>query len=511
MPGLASALLAVTPPAGGSTTDPVSQGIVAAVIVAVFVLLALEKAHRVLVVFAAAALLWAVTYATPYRLISFEQAKDAIDLNVLFLLAGMMAIVGVLKTTGVFPWAVGRILAYARGRPPLIQSLVAWFTGVVSALADNVTTVIFVTPMAQEMAHRTRVPAAAYLLPVVMAANIGGTATLIGDPPNIMIGSGAGLSFMAFIEALAVPVVWMMLLLQVVSRRWYRTQLSPPPAPEAAVEPHVITDPALLRWALGITAVVFAGFATHSLTHMPVAVPALVGAGFLLVVQDVLYMRRHRPGRKDRVHGLLKVIEHEIEWPTLTFFAFLFIAVGAAVATGLIDTLAGGLLWLIETGRHAFGLDPLATLLFAALMICWVSGVASAVIDNIPFVAVSIPVVARLTTELPGDTGILWWALALGACLGGNGSAIGASANVTVLGLAEKGGTRISFAEFTRFGATVMALTLVVASAFLAGYVYLGGGMTTAIGLAGLPVAGVGLALGARRRRATGTASARPG
>ncbi len=144
-------------------------------------------------------------------------------------------------------------------------------------------------------------------------------------------------------------------------------------------------------------------------------------------------------------------------------------------------------------------------------MICWVSGVASAVIDNIPFVAVSIPVVARLTTELPGDTVILWWALALGACLGGNGSAIGASANVTVLGLAEKGGTRISFAEFTRFGATVMALTLVVASGFLAGYVYLGGGVTTAIGLAGLPVAGVGLALGARRRRATGTASARPG
>ena len=145
------------------------------------------------------------------------------------------------------------------------------------------------------------------------------------------------------------------------------------------------------------------------------------------------------------------MIEKEIEWPTLSFFAFLFIAVGAAVATGLIDTMANGLGWVINQGRDSLGLSPQGTILFAALMILWASGILSALIDNIPYVAVTIPIVARLIDTLPGHPNTLWWALALGACLGGNGTLIGASANVTTIGLAEKGGTRISFSEFTRF------------------------------------------------------------
>lgn len=481
-----------------STTDPFSQGLVAAVIALVFVLLALEKAHRVLVVFSAVAVLWAITYLTPWKLITFERAGAALDLNVLFLLAAMMAAVGVLKTTGVFPWAVAGLLHQARGRPTLIQSLIAWFTGLVSAIADNVTTVIFVTPMAQEMARRTRVRAIAFLLPMVMAANIGGTATLIGDPPNIMIGSSAGIGFLEFPRQLAVPVLWMMVVLGWLSRWYFRRDLAAG-GEDREFEVPALHDPVLLRWALAIFAVMFVGFVTHGLTGMPVAVPAVIGAAAMLLVQDVLYVRRHRPSHTERLHGLVTVIEKEIEWPTLSFFAFLFITVGAAVETGLIDTLARGLAGLIGRAEAGLGLSPEGTLLLAALLICWASGVLSALIDNIPFVAVAIPIVARLSTELPGRPGTLWWALALGACLGGNGSAIGASANVTVLGLAERGGTRIGFAEFTRFGSVVSAVTLTIASLFLAGYVYLGDGLTFRLGLLGLAGFALGSALWRRR------------
>ena len=460
-----------------STTDPVSQLIVAAIIVSVFTLLALEKVHRVLVVIGAVALMWTITYFTPWRLISFEGAQGALDFNVLFLLASMMAMVGVLKTTGVFEWAVAKMLQRADGDAYLVLVSITWFTAVLSAFADNVTTVIFVAPMALQMARSMGIRPAAYLLPVVMAANIGGTATLIGDPPNIMIGSGADLTFLDFIENLSAPVVVMMFALPWLSARFFRSDFDRT-ARRAAVDlvtVPAIADPLLLRWALWITGLVFLGFFTHGLTGMPTSIPATIGAGALLIAQDVLYLRRNRPTHEERQHGLLAVIEKEIEWPTLSFFGFLFIAVGAAVQTGLIDTLARALGRFIAGGGALLGLGPLATLLFAALIVAWVSGVLSAIIDNIPFVAVMIPIMHRLAGQFAtGDTSVLWWALALGACLGGNGSAVGASANVTVIGIAERQGVRITFGEFTRFGAPIAALTLVVSSLFLATHVYLG-------------------------------------
>ena len=483
-----------------STTDPMSQGLVALIIVGVFVLLTLEYAHRVLVIFSAVALLWSITYFTPWKLIGFEASKNALDLNVLLLLAGMMAVVGVLKTTGVFPWAVARLLQRSGGHPTLIQRLVTWFTGTLSAFLDNVTTVIFVTPMAGEMARRTGVRPVAYLLPMVMASNIGGTATLIGDPPNVMIGSGAHLEFMDFIRNVTLPVLFMMVAVDWYSRRYYRADLAVERM-TAAVETPALQDPRLLRWALVILAGIFIGFFTHGITGMPVSVPAVIGAALMLIVQDVLYLKHSRPSHSERTHGLLDIIEREIEWPTLSFFAFLFIAVGAAVETGLIDTMARGLIWVVDHGRASFGLSPEGTLLFTALIICWVSGALSAVIDNIPYVAVTIPLVARLVADLPGDATVLWWALSLGACLGGNGTLIGASANVTTVGLAEKGGTRITFREFTAFGSRVAALTLVISSVFLACYVYLGRATTTIWGLVAL-VALVGG--GALVRRARG-------
>jgi Na+/H+ antiporter NhaD/arsenite permease-like protein len=217
---------------------------------------------------------------------------------------------------------------------------------------------------------------------------------------------------------------------------------------------------------------------------MPVAVPAVIGIAAILLAQDYYYLKAHRPTAEERQHGVLAILEKDIEWPTLAFFIFLFVLVGAAVATGLIESLALALAWIIAGISATFSLSPTATLLIAALLILWVSGFLSAVIDNIPYTAVTIPLVASLLGQLKAgpDGQVLWWALALGACLGGNGTLIGASANVTVTGLAEKDGKRISFNEFTAFGSRVAGLTLLMSSAYLAMWLYVG---STVVNVAG--------------------------
>ncbi len=338
-----------------STQDFVSQGIVAAILVGVFALLAADRIHRVLIPIGAVALIWLISYFSPFRLISFEAAQRAVDLNVILLLAAMMALVGVLKTTNVFPWAVDRLLERSRGNPSRAARLIIWFTGILSAILDNVTTVIFTYPMASEMARRLKINGSAFFLPMVMAANIGGTATLIGDPPNVLIGSDprSGLSFMSFIYNLTVPCTFMMIVLVWYSRRFYPADIGRAADADhaGAAQPTgaVLQNVPLLRVTCWITALIFLGFMTHTLTHMPVAVPAVIGVAAILLAQDYYYLQEHRPTHAERRYGVLAILEKDIEWPTLAFFIFLFMLVGAAVATGLIESLALGLAWIVDT------------------------------------------------------------------------------------------------------------------------------------------------------------------
>ena len=490
-----------------STRDALSQGIVAAVLVGVFALLAADRVHRVLIPIGAVALVWLISYLTPYRLISFEAAKEAVDLNVILLLFAMMALVGVLKTTNVFPWAVDRLLERSRGNPSRSAALIIWFTGVLSALLDNVTTVIFTYPMAQEMARRLRINGAAFFLPMVMAANIGGTATLIGDPPNVLIGADprTHLSFMDFIYHLTVPCTFMMVMLVWYSRRYYPADIGtaadrdhPDIAAPSGAE--LINVP-LLRVTCWVSALILVGFATYTITGMPVSVPAVIGIAAILFAQDYYYLKEHQPTQEERQHGVLAILEKDVEWPTLAFFLFLFVLVGAAVETGLIESMALGLGWLIDAVSHALALDPRATLLVATLVVLWVSGILSAFINNIPYAAVTIPLVATLLSRMHAgpDGQVLWWALALGTCLGGNGTLIGASANVAVTGMAERDGKRISFNEFTRYGARVTALTLIMSSVYLALWLYVG---STIVNVASAIVLAAMLALQYVRRHA---------
>jgi len=458
-----------------STQDAVSQVLVAAILVAMFALLAADRVHRVLVPIGAVAVVWLITYFTPYKLISFQAAQQAIDLNVILLLFAMMALVGVLKTTNVFPWAVDRLLERSRGNPSRAAQLIIWFTGVLSAVLDNVTTVIFAYPMASEMARRLRINGAAFFLPMVMAANIGGTATLIGDPPNVLIGAHprTGLGFMDFIYHLTVPCTFMMIVLVWYSRRYWPRDIGRDADADhaGAARPTgaALRNLPLLRVTCGITVLIFLGFMTHSVTHMPVAVPAVIGVAAILLAQDYYYLKEHRPTLEERRHGVLDILEKDIEWPTLAFFIFLFILVGAAVATGLIESLANGLAWIIRGATDGFGLSPRATLLVAALLILWVSGFLSAVIDNIPYTAVTIPLVASLLGQLGAgsDGQVLWWALSLGACLGGNGTLIGASANLTVAGIAERNGIPFRFITYTMYAMPMMIVSVAICHVYV--------------------------------------------
>jgi Na+/H+ antiporter NhaD/arsenite permease-like protein len=423
------------------------------VLLLVYGLIAVELVHRTTAALLGAALILFIThtlgrYWDSFSILTWSQALRAIDWNVIFLLMGMMIIVAVLKASGLFQWLAYKAFQMARGRVFVLAALLVCVTALLSAVLDNVTTMLLLAPVTLEAAAVLGISPIALLMPQILASNFGGTATLIGDPPNIMIGSYAGLSFNDFVVSLG-PLVIITLVLQIAYSKWYYGYPSPKDDAESHEEKlarlrekYRITDPRLLKISGMVLVVVIGLFVLHGVFEMEVSVIALMGAAAVLILTG-----------KD----LAKILEHEVEWTALIFFIMLFIVVGAAQETGLLE--------LIATRIQGICGDNLT---LAILVILWTSGIASAIVDNIPFTATMIPIIAYLNQTVAGaESGVLWWALAVGACFGGNGTLVGASANVVTASIAERAGHRITFGEFLKHGAPITLLSLLLSSLYL--------------------------------------------
>ncbi len=415
------------------------------VFVVAYVLIATERVHRVAAALGGAAAMVVIGAARGHS--AFFSQETGIDWNVIFLLLGMMIIVGVLRQTGVFEflaiWAAQR----SGARPFRMMVLLCLITAVASALLDNVTTVLLIAPVTLLVTDRLDLNPIPYLLAEAMASNIGGTATLIGDPPNIIIASRAGLTFNDFLVNLApIVVVLMAVFLVLTWFLWGRHLRYNPEKADALMAlrgADAITDRPLLVRLIVVLALVLTGFVTHSLHHIEPSLIALLGAGAAVLVS-----------RMDHA-----VYLDDVEWETLVFFAGLFIMVGSLVDQGIIGELATSVTSAVGD-RH----------LVAAQGILVGSAALSGLVDNIPYVATMSPLVLDLVGRaghLTPPQESLWWALALGADLGGNATAVGASANVVITGIAKRNGYPISFWMFTKYGLIVTAVTISVSMPYV--------------------------------------------
>lgn len=421
----------------------------ALVLFLVYAAIAFELLHRTLAALLGAMAMLFISYTLgtffpEYMIVSFETAMKFIDFNVIFLLMGMMIIVGVMKETGIFQWFAYKSFQYSGGSVFKLSVILMVVTAVSSAFLDNVTTMLLLAPVTIEIALVLKINPVSLLMPLVLASNIGGTATLIGDPPNIMIGSYAGLTFNDFAVNLA-PVIAIIMVLHVIMMKFtFGKEYSLAKVEdvkgltERLREEYRITDAKLLKYSIAILAVVVTFFIIHGILHMQPSIAALSGAAMLLLISRV---------------DIVRPLERDVEWPTLIFFMMLFIIVGACQETGLIQLIAD---WVGDLSG--------GNLVKGVILVIWVSAAMSALVDNIPFTATMLPVVAYLTESTPGAENILWWALALGACLGGNGSLIGASANIVTAGIAEKAGYPIKFMYFVKIGLPVTIMSLIVAT-----------------------------------------------
>ena len=415
-----------------------------AVFVAAYILIASERIPKVTTALAGAGIILALGIASAED--AFFSPETGIDWDVIFLLLGMMIIVSILRRTGVFEYVAIWAAKRAKGSPFRVMLLLVLITALASAFLDNVTTVLLIAPVTLLVCDRLDISPTPFLIAEVLASNLGGAATLIGDPPNIIIASRSGLTFndflvhMAPIAALAVAALCVMLPLL------FRGSFKVDPERASDVmgldEREAIKDRRLLVICGVVLAAVFTGFVGHTVFHVEPSVVALLGAGVLLLAS------RSKAG--DVMPG--------VEWETLVFFAGLFIMVGALVKTGVIGQVA-------EAAAAATGGDALV----ASMLILGVSALLSGIVDNIPYTAAMSPVVLELTHGIadPTQAEALWWSLAIGADFGGNLTAIGASANVVVLGIAARSGSPISFWEFTRKGAVVTVVTILLAAPYL--------------------------------------------
>lgn len=366
-----------------------------------------------------------------------------IDFNVIFLLVSMMIIVNISTKSGMFNWVANELLKMTKGKPIAIFAVLAIFTAVTSAFLDNVTTVILIMPITFFVAKNLDINPIPFLLGEVFASNIGGTATLIGDPPNIIIGSAAGLSFMDFVKVLT-PVIAIILFaviafLTLVFRKNLKTSKEKMQEVINIDNSKTITDKGLMFRSIVVLGLVILGFVTHDITHIETCVAAMVGASILLLFE--------------KPTEILK----DVEWNTIFFFIGLFIIIGGVEASGGIKLMAEWILKVTQGSQSS-----------TSMLILWASGIISGIIDNIPYTATMSPMLVEIQKTMGGEYTIpLWWCLSLGACLGGNMTMIGAAANVIVSENSAKEGHPIKFMQFMKYGVIVVGISLAISTAYI--------------------------------------------
>jgi len=415
----------------------VETWVAATIFLATYALIATDRIDKMI-----AALLGGVLMVIA-RVVDQETAFHAIDFNVIFLLAGMMMLAGILRRTGFFEWVAIRSVKLARGEPMRLLLILSVVCAVLSAFLDNVTTVVLLAPITLYIATTLRISPLPFLIGEILASNIGGTATLIGDPPNILIGSAAGLDFIAFLVHLGPVTVAIFAVFLLTLRPFFGRQLVVAPELRELVmgldEREVITNPRLLRISLIVILATIGGFLLARPLGYEVASIALLGATVLMLLS-----------RLDPESVL-----EDVEWKTLLFFVGLFMLVEGVVHVGIIAGIAD---LLFQATGGDLGVTTIGLL--------WLSGIASGIVDNIPYTATMIPVVQQLG-QAGLDTGPLWWSLALGACLGGNLTIVGAAANVIVANLAAKADHPIGFGLFFRYGIIVVIESLLISTIYL--------------------------------------------
>ena len=407
-----------------------------------YVLIALETYHKSVISMVGAVIFITLGYVSQNKAFS-----EYVDWNVIFLLIGMMIMMGIVKETGMFQYVAIKLAKLAKGSPIKILLLLFFATGIISAFLDNVTAIIIMTPISILISVELGISPLPFVISQILASNIGGTATLIGDPPNLMIGSAAGLTFIDFLVNLTPVIIINMIVTAIILWFLFKKELVVSNQRRAKIlefdEKQAITSKKDLIIGLFVITLFITLFFLHHYTHLEPATIALLCASVLLL--------------RSRKLKIDKFFATEIEWGTILFFIALFIMVGALEEQGAIEYLSSHIIKMTSGSPR-----------LASIGIVWTSGIASAIIDNIPFVATMIPLIEDIGLAI-GTVAIkpLWWALSLGVCLGGNGTMIAASANLIAIGICNKSGYKISFMTFTKYGAFITFINLIIATVYL--------------------------------------------
>lgn len=419
----------------------------AGILILAYIFIATEKIPKVTIALLGAALtiiLGLVSQSkTAGDIINPHYFINFVDFNVIFLLVSMMIIVLIATKSGMFSWIANELLKMTKGHPVKVLVALGFFTAIASAFLDNVTTVILIIPITLVISKELDIDPVPYLITEVFASNIGGTATLIGDPPNIIIGSAAGFSFMDFVRELTGVIGVILVAVLFVMFLFFRHHLKTTPEKMALVEKidnskTIVNKPLMIRSAI-VLALVIIGFMLHDITHIETCVVAMLGASFLLLFE--------------KPQELLE----KVEWNTILFFIGLFIIIGGLEASGGIKLMAEWIIHVTQGSQTA-----------ASMLILWASGIISGIIDNIPYTATMSPMLVEITKVMGQDyTYPLWWCLSLGACLGGNMTIIGAAANVVVSEQAAKDGHPIAFLRFMKYGVVTVLISLLISSVYV--------------------------------------------